>query len=372
MTETNSVMATNVPDAERFSWGQIASDDFKIYRDRLRAVGCPDETVRDIITAEIAEKFRPRRVEIIRNVQVRYWEITVQGKKAFEEWESALDKLDIEQEALIEEVLGKDADERTEQEGLTHYWERSYAWLPADKQKVLIDLELESQKRTRAIWAEVGKRQDQVATDEEQQKIKALEDELAAARQRLLSPEEYLEYRLRNSHAGNWPSRLGGFEATEAEWRAVAQLKLEYDEALQKIAPDLDETSRKTTAGPHSQMQRELDAAMKSALGATRFAEYQLAANSDYQQTRRITERYQLPESLARQAYELQRTAEAHAESARTDASLSDEARNRALIAIRQETERALTGTLGTKVFNTYQEYHGNWLKQLDQTPGEQ
>ena len=42
-----------------------------------------------------------------------------------------------------------------------------------------------------------------------------------------------------------------------------------------------------------------------------------------------------------------------------------------ALAAIRQETERVLTTTLGARVFSTYQEYHGDWIKQLDQKPEE-
>src|SRR3989442_5976353 len=36
-----------------FRWGQLESTDYRIYIGNLRAVGCPEETVRDIIVAEI-------------------------------------------------------------------------------------------------------------------------------------------------------------------------------------------------------------------------------------------------------------------------------------------------------------------------------
>jgi hypothetical protein len=164
----------------------------------------------------------------------------------------------------------------------------------------------------------------------------------------------------------------------------VAKLKLEYQAALKTAfpkapemddgfarryglpPPDTDSAARETL---RRQMEAELNAAMKSALGAERFAEFQLASNSDYQQTKRITDRYELPESLAQQAYELQRTAAAHAEAVGADANLTPEARLSALAAIRKETERALATTLGPKVFGTYQEYHGGWLQNLDQLP---
>ena len=387
--ETNSVVAVSPVDVEAFTWAQLVSPDFKLYRDRLRAIGCPEETVRDIILAEINQKFRQPRAEILADVQRRYWGITAKGEDSLAKWKAPLEKLAEERQALIEEVLGKDPDdEPTRLERQTRSWENQYAWLPAEQQARLVELELEFQKRSQAIWEDLAKRPNSEATAEENQKFKALQAEFATARQQALSPEEYLEYRLRNSPAGNWARNLAGFEATETEWRAVAQLKLEHQEALKSAFPGSGEASEAfarryglsdlpnfaESSGQEEvrrQLQAELDAATKAALGPERWAEYELAESSDYQQTRRITDRYQLPESLAQQAYELQRAAAAHAQAMRDDVGLSAEARASALAAIRQETERALAATLGSKVFSTYQEYHGNWLQQLDQMPGE-
>jgi len=385
-TETNPALAVTTPGVEAFSWAQLASADFKVYRDRLRAIGCPEETVRDIILAEINEKFRPRRAEIVASVQGRYWEVAAKGRDAFDQWEDPLKKLNEEQQALITEVLGDEPEDPTAvRERQTRSWKDQYAWLPPEKQSQLVELELQNQERSQAIWAEIGKRPGGEATAEERQKLKTLKDELVAARERLLTPDELLEYRLRNSSVSGWALNLPGFEATETEWRAVGRLKLEYDEALRQLAPEGDENFRRrygmagagTTAADTAEatdvrrrLEAELNAAVNSALGPERSAEYELAGNSDYQQTRQIIERYQLPEALAQQAYEIQRAAAAGAEATRTAANLSAEARASALAAIRQETERALAATLGLKVFNTYQEYHGDWLKQLNQTPG--
>jgi hypothetical protein len=114
-------------------------------------------------------------------------------------------------------------------------------------------------------------------------------------------------------------------------------------------------------------MQTVLNQTIKETLGAERFAQYELAGDGDYQQTRRITKRYSLPDSVARQASEIQKAVVASVNQVRANQSLSPEAQQSALVAIRQETERALTEVLGQKVFGTYREYNGGWLQQLGQ-----
>ena len=69
MADTNSPPgpATDnpVPSGLPFRWNQIASEDLKIYRDNLRAIGCPELTVREIIRAVINERFGLRRRGIL-------------------------------------------------------------------------------------------------------------------------------------------------------------------------------------------------------------------------------------------------------------------------------------------------------------------
>src|SRR5688500_7576783 len=44
----------------RFTWRQIESGDYKAYIANLRSVNCPEETIADIIIAEVNKLFRPR------------------------------------------------------------------------------------------------------------------------------------------------------------------------------------------------------------------------------------------------------------------------------------------------------------------------
>src|ERR1044072_3357657 len=47
--------------ARRFRWNELESPDFKTYIANLRSVGCPDETILDLIIAEVEKQFSKRR-----------------------------------------------------------------------------------------------------------------------------------------------------------------------------------------------------------------------------------------------------------------------------------------------------------------------
>ena len=48
--------------AQSFDWKQIEAADYPTYIENLRAIGCPEETVRDIITADVAGLYEEREV----------------------------------------------------------------------------------------------------------------------------------------------------------------------------------------------------------------------------------------------------------------------------------------------------------------------
>src|SRR5437867_12387881 len=45
---------------DRFAWSEVESADFKQYMANLRGIGCPEETIRDLIVAEVNKLFAPR------------------------------------------------------------------------------------------------------------------------------------------------------------------------------------------------------------------------------------------------------------------------------------------------------------------------
>jgi enoyl-CoA hydratase/carnithine racemase len=118
-------------------------------------------------------------------------------------------------------------------------------------------------------------------------------------------------------------------------------------------------------------MEAEWEAQVKATLGEERYKAYTLGQDNNYQQARRITQRYGLADSVAAQACEMKKSAEAAAKRLRDDKSLDPAACQAALAAIQQETQQSLEATLGEKVFRTYRKHNGRWLEQLNPPPEE-
>src|SRR5262245_38039762 len=47
-----------------FHWSQIESSDYRTYVANLHAIGCPEQTIRDIITSDVSATFASRRIEL--------------------------------------------------------------------------------------------------------------------------------------------------------------------------------------------------------------------------------------------------------------------------------------------------------------------
>jgi hypothetical protein len=195
--------------------------------------------------------------------------------------------------------------------------------------------------------------------------MEALRRDFEGAQKQLLTPQELDELRLRESGGANWASDLPGFEPTEDEWRTVARLRSDYDQAQSDLAgANLTDEERQAR---QSELEAKLAGDTKGALGADRFAQYELASDGQFQQVRDVTQRYGLSDQVAEQAYQIEQSALAQAKQVREDPNLSPDARQTALAGIQQETERTLNGTLGAKVFSTYKDSAGDWIKSLGQ-----
>ena len=64
---------TAAPSQARFDWHQVESEDYKQYLANLRAIGCPEQTVREIIRADVNDLFASKAAALTRTNQYQYW-----------------------------------------------------------------------------------------------------------------------------------------------------------------------------------------------------------------------------------------------------------------------------------------------------------
>jgi hypothetical protein len=360
----------SAPPETPFRWSQVASEKLKIYRDNLHAIGCPESTVREIIRSEINQLFGSRRRGILAAFQNQFWDRMRRGefmdrrRRVQMEGEKLLVNLGAERQKLITDVLGEDGlITDIERQSRRADLERRRSWLSPDKRDKLIELE-EKHQQLLAEWAgSIGLRVNGVPTSEDEDRIQKLQQEFEDSEKQLLTPEELDELRLRESDVADWAGSLPGFEPSEDAWRSMTEARAEYEAAQRSLSdPGLsDEDRARLSQAADSRFQDQL----KAALGDDQFAQYQRAGNEQFQDLYNVAERYGLPEDVAVQAFQIQQTALAQAKQVSEDPNLSPEARQSALTAIEQETERTLSGTLGANAFSTYKQLGGSWLQAM-------
>jgi hypothetical protein len=306
--------------------------------------------------------------------------------------EEAMQALREERRDLISKVLGhRQPDLEAEAASRRESYAGRYDWLPADTQTRLMELEEQHWQQNHAHQVEISKRDNPQWTQEDHARRKELQDEFQRARKETLG-ELAGEFDLRNSIAGIWAKGLAGFEPTETEWRAVATAKADLEKARRELQPaqmdirmmmryglipkgfkvsseSLETTpeeaeARRQKLEAWSAVESRHEAAVKDALGAERHSEYQRAKDGDYQQTRRVTQRLGLNDSVAAQAWEIQRAAQAAAEQLRVNGGVPEDRVPAALLEIQAEAERSLRATLGSG-FDVYHEYAGGWLNGI-------
>jgi hypothetical protein len=361
---------SSVTVATPFRWSQIASENLKIYRDNLRAIGCPEPTVREIVRSEINQLFGVHRRDILAAFQNQFWDRMRRGefmdrrRRAQMAGEQSLVDLGAERQKLIADVLGWNAlTTEVERQSRRVEQEQRLAWLSPEKRAKLMALE-EQHQQLLAEWAgSIGLRVNGVPTSEDAARMQQLQQEFEDAEKQLLTPEELNELRLRESNVADWAGSLPGFEPSEDAWRAMTEARAEYEAAQSQLSdPGLSDDDR-------ARLSQEADAKfqdqLKTALGDDQYAQYQRAGNQQFQDLYNVTERYGLPDDAAAQAFQIQQTALVQAQQVSEDPNLSPEARQSALAAIEQETERTLSGTLGANAFSTYKQLSGSWLQDM-------
>jgi len=340
-----------------FHWAQLESEDYRIYIANLRAVSCPEETIRDIILAEIDKLYRAKHTALIAQEGQNYWEWDRPGTVHNNDRQRELFQ---EKIALVRELLGIDlqADNQNAEAGLKASQQR-LGFLPEPKRQQLSALEAKYSELERQVYANSHG----LSTSEDQAAIAALQQQKSAAMSALLMPQELTEYGLRNSSAAQELRRqLSAFTPTEAEFRTIYQAKVGLQEKLNSpgSGPDNNNVPTSAAADPEQEFANQL----KSALGAQRYAEYQRSIDPDYQNLLRIADRYGLPSEVASQVFGLKQNVELQKHQLLEDPQLDTQQKQTALQALRQQASVAAASMLGETGFNVYRDRGGFWLSR--------
>lgn len=359
-TESASV-APAAPDRQ-FGWRMVESEDYRKYIANLRSIGCPEETIRDIIIADVNKLYESRRKELAGpKKKFEFWKPGGMMGASFDaermEKERALNQ---EKRTLLTELLGSAPDDKPDLlAGAASQIEAMFDFLPADKRTKVFDLMQDMQGRMQKSMKGGAPNPEDI-----RKAMKETETGIAG----VLNPEELLDYNLRFSMTANMMRmQQAGFEPTETEFLELFKKRKAYDDeyglpGVGALNLKGEEKEKQKTA------EQKLNDEIKLELGEERYQEYKRAQDYAFQAMYRVAERENLGKDAAVKAYEMKKTAEDEARKLRSDNALNQEQRAAALAGIRAETEKGIRSVFGEKAFESYQN-QAYWLKGISPDP---
>lgn len=340
-----------------FQWSLVESPDLTIYIANLQFIGCPPETIHDLIKAEHDDQFGGRMETLFAPFATRFWDLMLKGQKNLEkEYGQSIAALAEEKQAAWEKLEALIGYQPPAKNPPSRNFQRLADFLPGEKQQQFAALHAQFD----GLEAELTKPTDGPIPADRPTRLNALRNQRATAIQNLLTPAEFAEYQVRTSAHAHWAERVLGFEPKPEEFAAVARLKLKLDTEFP--APKADDPDAKEL---QAQRQVAEDLRLLTLLGPQRFAEYQRGLDAGYQAAVKVATYYDLPPERATQVYDIKRAAEEHLRAIRGDASLSEEAKAAALVLAGQDVSESLQKLLGQKAFQTYAQHDGGWLVRL-------
>lgn len=333
----------------------IQSRDLAVVRDSLRAAGVPEEYVRAVVMGRIRAAHRGEFAALARALgEPRFW---VARDRAAEETARAAEReldqaIRSEFTQYFDEPMGEVARARQARERL--------AFLPGDKAEAVTRISNDYNELRQQIQGDVF---GGVMLEEDQQKLALLEEERQADLARVLTPEELEQYELHTSRtAQTMRARLGLFEPSETEFRAIFALQREFDREFGSLyGPSSQEMMR-----ARSEAQRRLGEQIGQVLGPERYGDYQRATNYGYMSAVKIADHFKLPRENAVAVYQL----EAEYRRRTQEAMRSSTDRTKAMAAAQElaaEATARVTALLGEEGTEAFRQSGGGWLRVMEE-----
>jgi hypothetical protein len=362
-SQTQAVLPTNAAPPV-LDWRRVESPDYRQYIANLHAIGCPWETIKDIVIADVMKLYTTRYNQVKNgNREFRFWETGEKRLVLDQVAKGQLAQLEKEMPEVLHQLLGVNYPEElnqylpgeAEQQGRLDF-------LPEDKRRQVQTFNDEYDWRRKLLEERAENSPGGALTDADREELRKLEAERQAALGRVLTPAELERLDLSVSRtAERLRYNLVGFNPTPEEFRAIFQLEKALDDKYDMV----------NTSDPLVQEQKRADRAqvteaIRQQLGDARFAEYQRSDDQSYRQLCSFCAEQELPSAMAISVFEIKQAAERKKQDLAASPAIPLAQRQEALKALAAETRLALRQTMGSDTFTRYDQLYGGWVQVLE------
>lgn len=342
-TKTNVVIRRQF-----FSWEQVESDDYQTYIANLRDIGCPEQTIKDIIVADVNQLYAQRRAKEIPSADQQWWR-SERDPGFNQDVISKSQELDGERRTLLTRLLGSDS-------GTAGKTAKQTPDLVPLEGPVLGEMSGRAKQQVRDILSRAEEQAKLLGLDgsdpnkkpdpaEEVRFEQKIWSELAG----ILSPQQLEEFRLRYSPSANdlrgELGKLEHFDATPDEFRNLFHAVDAVDMQMRALEGKDDPDSRRQL----QRLQQQRDGVIKNALSPERYAQYRMLQDEAYRSAVTAAQQADSPVS-APALYEINKATADEMARIRTDTNLTDSQRTIELKKAELEQLKAATAALGQQL----------------------
>jgi len=344
------------PPAARFNWREVESPDYRTYIANLRAIGCPEETIRDIVIADVSKLFAVRKDTLRDSTPWKYWQSDLRVPRLSRAHQSHMLELDTERRALLTTLLGPKAEEELARMESGENWQR-LGFLPEAKRSEVMKIESRFKAERQAIYKEA----EEYSSAPDWKRLRGLHARHEAELADLFSTQELCDYQVRNDEVADRLRRnLVGFEPTENEFRELFQLLKAHEERFSFIDP-LDGTAQSEAGDDRIRIEEQI----KVLLGEERYAQYRRGGDPHFRDLYLLTQQFDLPADIAGMLYDRHRQMQNEISQIQTDPALTAEERDQALRNYQMQINSLLRQSLGDSAYARFQagsieRYFGN------------
>jgi hypothetical protein len=341
-----------------FSWRQIESEDYHQYIANLRSIGCPEQTLRDIVISDVNKLYAARETTLKIKPPPAQGQPEETPEQKFERLRQ-LRTIQEEKRWVVKELLGIDLPlDMLPSTGSRDYhaFEVAFRHLPEDKRDMVQFLQEAYWQQSDVLKANHDNKRSHDFQVEHYQLKSALRQELAG----VLTPVELEDYDMRTSAtAKELSDRLATyFNPTEDEFRQIFRAARDHEEALERLAFQAAQDvlngntpDKQALAKARSSALNQLNEQIRTALGEDRHAQLERSQDRTYDLLARLGMRYGLPQETVFEAYELQKSFQSG--QGPSSAAAIDRAE------MQKRLNEELTAILGEQAVRGYQRVHG-------------
>lgn len=248
-----------------FEWSQLHTDQWYAYRDDLRAIGCPDQTIRDILQPLVHQAFIDKRRTLTAPWMPRFWELVIPPKSTWVRLNQSLEALEEEEKQTLEQLLGGLSEDGGNLQSQNHFndeTEAQLASLTPEHRSQVEDILAQCMEAIHSI-----NQQPSLSPEERAKWLENLETATKQKIDEVLGPEEAEQYHLRTSNYASL-REIDSVDLTEKEMAQIIQLR--------------EQISRGDRATDES-------ATLAEILGPERAKDLQLAEDPDFQRLYELT-----------------------------------------------------------------------------------